>query len=71
MKWLHAHRFQERLLDSDVRVFERLYWSGRVDHPRPLRQLLVMKLDARVEHHRRAVFIQSYYLCGTSHRISL
>src|SRR5215210_4865626 len=51
---LHPHRLEQRPLDGDVRVGERVHGPWGVDHTRPLRQLLVVEAVPRVEHHRRA-----------------
>jgi hypothetical protein len=55
---LHPHRFEQRPLDGDAGVGERLEGPWRIDHACTLRQLLVVEPVPRVEHHRGAVFIE-------------
>src|SRR3712207_2597045 len=67
---LHSKRLQERPLDGDVRVGERLDRSGGVDHARAFRQLLVVKAVPRVEHHRGTVLLEDGRETRTAHRSS-
>jgi hypothetical protein len=66
MQRLHVKRFEQRSLDGDVRIGQRIYGAGRVDHTRPLRQLLVVETVPRVEHHRRAVSFEGYRETGSA-----
>src|SRR4051812_28521275 len=71
MQRLHVHRLQQRPLYRHVRVGQRLDRSGRVDHPRPLRQLLIVKTIPRVEHHRGTTLLQNGRETGSAQCSSL
>src|ERR687896_532577 len=64
---LHRKKLQERPLDGDVRVCERVERAGRVDHARPLRELFRIEPVPRVEHHRRAVLLEDGRETRTAH----
>src|SRR5215211_8958556 len=64
----HLEGLQQRAFDGDARLGERLRGSGRVDHTRSLRQLLVVEPVPRVEPHRGAVLIKNGSETRTAHR---